>query len=52
MEALLSDISMGLGSAYAGYLIKIIMYAAVAAIGITLGIKLRKNKNKKQSEKK
>ncbi len=52
MEALLSEVSMGLGSAYASYLVKIIMYTAVAAIGIFAGIKLRKNKNKKQSEEK
>lgn len=52
MEVLLSDISMGLGSAYAGYFVKMLMFAAVAAVGIYLGIRLRKNKNKKQQEEK
>ncbi len=52
MNVLLSEISMGLGSAYASYLVKIVMYAAVAAAGIYIGIRLRKNKNKKQSEEK
>lgn len=52
MGTLLSEVSMGLGSAYASYLVKIIMYGAVAALGIYAGIKLRKNKNDKESKEK
>lgn len=30
------------------YLIRLVMFTAVAAVGITAGIKLRKNKNAKE----
>ncbi len=36
-----------LGAAFVEYLIKLIMFTAVAALGIAVGIKLRKNKNAK-----
>ncbi len=50
MNLLLSDISMGLGTAYLNQIIKMIMYIAVAAIGIFVGIRLRKNKNAKNEQ--
>ncbi len=49
MALLLSEISMNLGTAFMSYGIKFIMYAAVAAAGIALGIKFRKNKDNKQT---
>lgn len=45
METLLTEVSMGLGTAFMYYLVRIVMFGAVAAIGVALGIKLRKKKN-------
>ncbi len=39
-----------LWQAFVYYLIRLVMYAAVAAAGIVAGIKLRKMKNKKEEE--
>ncbi len=50
MNMLLSDISMNLGTAYLSYIIKMIMYIGIAAIGIFIGIRLRKNKNAKNEQ--
>jgi len=43
-------ISMNLGAAFLSYGIKMIMYVAVAAAGIAIGMKLRKNKDSKTSK--
>lgn len=48
MNALLSEISMSIGTAFAYYGLRIIMFAATAAIGITIGIKISKKKNTKE----
>ena len=50
MNMFLSDISMGLGTAYLSQIIRMIMYIGVAAIGIFVGIRLRKNKNAKNEQ--
>ncbi len=47
MDVILSEVSMGFGTALLYYLIRIIMFGAVAALGIFLGIKLRKRKDSK-----
>lgn len=41
-------ISMPLGTAIMYYLVRLIMYSAVAAAGIAIGIKLRKRKMSKE----
>ncbi len=48
MYTLLSELSMSLGTAFMHYLTKIVMYGVVAAIGVFVGIKLRKRKNAKE----
>lgn len=47
METLLTEVSMGLGTAFAYYFVRIVMFGAVAALGVALGIKLRKKKDNK-----
>ena len=37
-----------LGQAFVYYLIRLVMFGAVAAAGIAVGIKLRKRKNEKE----
>ena len=49
MIALLTEVSGNLLSGYMTYLLKLVMYVIVAAIGIKIGITLRKNKDKKES---
>lgn len=51
MTALLTEVSKSLPAAYVYYIIRIIMYTAVAALGIYLGIRLRKKKNAEENEK-
>lgn len=43
-------ISMNLGAAFLSYGIKMIMYVAVAAAGLAIGMKLRKNKDNKSGK--
>lgn len=47
MSALLTAVSGNLLSGYMTYLLKFVMYAIVAAVGIKLGITIRKNKDRK-----
>lgn len=49
MIALLTEVSGNLLSGYMTYLLKLVMYVIVAAVGIKIGITLRKNKDKKES---
>lgn len=42
----MATVLMALGE----YIIKLIIFAAVAAAGIAVGIKLRKNKNEKEQQ--
>lgn len=39
-----------LGGAIGNYLIRLVMFTAVAAVGIAVGIRLRKNKNRKDEQ--
>lgn len=48
MNALLTEISMPLGTAFMYFITRFIAFGAVAGIGITLGIKLRKRKNNRE----
>lgn len=43
---LLTELAGTIFSGYMTYLIKLVMYVIVAAIGISLGIHMRKKKNK------
>lgn len=43
---LLTELAGTIFSGYMTYIIKLIMYVIVAAIGISLGIHMRKKKNK------
>lgn len=47
---LFSDLAGNLMQGYMSYIVKFVLYAAVAAIGITIGIRLRKKKNSRESE--
>ena len=50
MTTLLSGLSMSLGTAFVYYFIRIIMFAAVAALGISLGYKYRNKKSADSSK--
>ncbi len=41
---------MELFAAFVYYLIRLVMFSAVAAVGIAIGIKLRKSKNAKEEQ--
>lgn len=43
-------LTMQLGEAFVHYGIRFVIFAAVAALGITLGIVVRKKKNKKSED--
>jgi len=47
---ILSDLAGNLLQGYMSYIVKFVMYAIVAAIGIAIGIRLRKKKNSKESK--
>ena len=47
---LLSDLAGNLLQGYMSTIIKLVMYVAVAAIGITIGVKLSSRKKKKESK--
>lgn len=47
MNVLLTEISMSLGTAFMYYLVRIIMFAAVAGLGIFLGYRFKNKKRNK-----
>ena len=49
LSILLSEISMGLGSAIMSYIVRLILFVAIAAIGVVIGIKLRKRKDSSEN---
>lgn len=50
MMVILADLSGNLLQGYMSYIVNVVLYAAVAAAGIAIGIKLSKNKKKKESK--
>lgn len=50
MMVLLTEVTGSVFSGFMTYLMKFAMYAAVAAIGIAVGIRIRKKKNISESE--
>lgn len=47
---LLTEVSGSIFSGFMTYLLKLVMFAAVAAIGVAVGINMRKKKNISESE--
>lgn len=47
---LLTEVTGSIFTGFMTYLMKLVMFAAVAAVGITVGIHIRKKKNMSESE--
>ncbi len=52
MDVILSEVSRTIPEAYAYYGFRIVLFTIVAAIGIFLGMKIRKYKNSKEENSK